>query len=588
MKWTGLLMGLLMFLAAACTSRISQTTTVLQGGISPVPAAPLEEIAPTPEPEIAADLSPAPEEKEVSTDGPEENIVSAAAKEAVPALPSRPAVPVPVFAPEPYVTPPPPENENEPTPELVGPDDEKIIEELKGPEHVEAEPEIDPSPEVEYDLPLELHIKVLKYIELFQTSRRKNFTRGLVRTKKYEDLVKAIFREEGVPTDLYYLALVESAYNPRAYSRAKAMGIWQFIYTTGRAYGLHRTHWIDERRDPDKSSRAAARHLRDLYEDLGSWPLALAAYNSGINRVKRAIAKAGSRDFWKLRLPAQTRNYVPAFFAAMIISKEPETYGFIIEYEPPIEYDTVEVEGGTRLSLIAAFCSTSLRQIKDINPELRQGVVPPGGRYTVRIPPGSEEVVLEGLARTPVPKITGGSRYRIRSGDTLSTISLRFGTTIEAIQEVNNLSDHFIRAGGTLIIPGSGIAGGSIPSAPQIEIAMPASGRYRVRRGDSLWSVSRKFSLSLERLMSINGLTAGSVLQIGQVLALRPQSGGSVARTKENKTGTFFYRVRRGDNLWKIARRFDTDIKAILHANDMKSGQVIYPGERLVIPGGKL
>jgi len=486
------------------------------------------------------------------------------------------------------MVPSPVKEEVEPTPDLVGPEDEALIQEIHGGEETVASPEVDRSPEVEYDIPLELHPRVLDYIEIFQTSRRKSFTRGLSRSRIYRDMAMSIFREERVPTDLYYLALIESAFNPRAYSRAKAMGIWQFMYGTGRAYGLDRTHWLDERRDPEKSTRAAARHLRDLHDDLGSWPLALAAYNAGINRVKRDIRKAGTRDFWKLRLPAQTRNYVPAFFAALIIAKEPERYGFSTTYDDPVAFEAVNVDGGTRLSLVATFCSTSLQKIRDINPELRQGCAPPGGTYTLNVPSGWTDEVVAGLARTPKPKITGWGAYTIRSGDTLSTIAGSFSTTVEAIQEVNNLPGHFIRAGDRLVIPNSSVGGGSIPSAPDFKVSIPSSGTYRVRRGDSLWSISRRFGVSMEQLMAGNSIGSRDVLQIGQVITLRPRKGSGAVALADSGGGTSFYRVRKGDNLWNISRRFNTDIDVILRANRMRRGQTIYPGEQLIIPGGKL
>jgi membrane-bound lytic murein transglycosylase D len=594
-RWkAGIPAAVLVLLAASCSSHVGRTSSVVQGGVQPPaslqadlpatgdlpagdPAAPepSQEALPTGE-----SSSPAPPKAAPSADPPKQY-----ARPAIRPRPSTeesflPSEGIGVVVME----------EMEPSPELVSPDDDRLIEEIESSRETVADGDAPSLPEVKYDIPMEQHVRVLDYIELFQTSRRQSFTRGLSRSRKYEKIIMPILAEEGVPTDLYYLALIESAFNPRAYSRAQAMGIWQFIYTTGRAYGLKRSHWIDERRDPVKATRAAARHLKDLHDDLGSWPLALAGYNAGINRVKRDIKKAGTRDFWKLRLPAQTRNYVPAFYAALIIGRDPESYGFTIDYDPPVEYETVEVDGGTRLSLVATFCRTSLQEIRDINPEIRQGCAPPGSRYTLRVPPGKSGEVVAGLASTPRSKITGWGRYEIHSGDTLSTIARSFGTTVEAIQEVNNLPGHFIRAGNTLMIPGGGLAGGSIPNAPYLETAIPSSGTYRVRRGDSLWSISRRYGISLEHFITINGLRASDPLQIGQVLSLKKASGtGTVASAKNvSGSGTVSYRVRKGDNLWSIARRFGTDVPALLRANGLRSGQTIYPGEQLIIPGGSL
>lgn len=585
MQKTGLLLGALLILTSGCSSQASRISNVRQGGFETVPAP-----VPVPAPVTATAKAPAvPEASPAET--PVEPLPAARAEVEPTEEPARQApTAVPVPAGDDYGTAAAVQEEIESAPDLVGPEDDALIERIHGGEEVAASPEVDRSPEVQYDIPLELHPRVLDYIELFQTTRRKSFTRGLSRSRIYEDLAKPILREEGVPTDLYYLALIESAFNPRAYSRAKAMGIWQFIYTTGRAYGLHRTHWIDERRDPEKATRAAARHLKDLHDELGSWPLALAAYNAGINRVKRDIRKAGTRDFWKLKLPAQTRNYVPAFFAALTIARDAERYGFSVQYDDPIAYETVEVDGGTRLSLIATFCNTSVKKIRAINPELRQGCAPPGGKYALKVPPGWSDEVVAGLARTPKPRITGWDTYTIRSGDTLSTIARRFGTTVEDIQEVNNLPGHFIRAGNRLAIPGRSIAGGPIPSAPDFEISMPPSGTYRVRRGDSLWSISRRFGVSLEHLMDLNNVNSGDILQIRQVLRLRARDGERKVALSRSVSGggTSFYRVRKGDNIWNISRRFGTDINVILRANRLERGQTIYPGEQLIIPGGRL
>jgi membrane-bound lytic murein transglycosylase D len=473
----------------------------------------------------------------------------------------------------------------ETAPLLVGPDDDKLLEEVE--KHVNiapAEPAIKLA-EPEYDIPLELNAKVLDYVEIFQTTRRRSFEAGLVRSRKYEAMMKPVFRELGIPTDLYYLALIESGYNPKAYSSARAMGIWQFISSTGRLYGLRRTEWLDERRDPGKSTQAAARHLKDLYDELGSWPLALAAYNAGKGRVQRAIAKAGTSDFWSLQLPAQTRNYVPAFFAAVIIAKNPERYGFQPEYEELQATEVMEIGGGTRLSLVAALCRTSVEAIKDLNPELRTSTVPPGGKYALRIPAGRLEELSAGLARIPAGRTTAGlSNYRVAPGDTLFAIAQRFGTSVESIREANRLADGTIRAGQQLVIPGQRSAEAPIPRTPGrilVSSAVPES--YRVAAGDNPWSIARRFGLALDELLAWNGLEAGAVLSIGQKLSLREPGAGepSEARTA---SASRTYEVRKGDNLSQIARRFETSVGEIRRLNQLESADALKPGDRLVLP----
>jgi membrane-bound lytic murein transglycosylase D len=473
----------------------------------------------------------------------------------------------------------------ETAPVLVGPDDDRLLREVE--KHVviaPAEPTIKIA-EPAYDIELDMNAKVIDYVEIFQTTRRRSFEAGLIRSRKYEALMKPVFRELGIPTDLYYLALIESGYNPKAYSYAKAMGIWQFISSTGKMYGLRRTDWLDERRDPEKSTRAAARHLKDLHDELGSWPLALAAYNAGKGRVQRSIAKAGTSDFWALDLPGQTRNYVPAFFAAVIIAKDPERYGFQPEYELLEPTEVVEVGAGTRLSLVAALCSTSVDTIQDLNPELRKTTVPPGGKYALKIPAGRSEELALGLAKVPAGRATAGlTSYRVAPGDTLFSISQRFGTTPAAIREASRLRENDIRTGQLLVIPGQRTADAAIPRAPgRVVVSSAVPSTYRVRPGDNPWSIARRFNVGLEDLLAWNGLGSDAVLDVGQAIVLREPATGDVATARTARSGKS-YEVRKGDNLWQISRRFDASVEAIRELNGFGADHELKPGERVLLP----
>jgi membrane-bound lytic murein transglycosylase D len=431
---------------------------------------------------------------------------------------------------------------------------------------------------------MDLNTKVLDYVEIFQTTRRRSFEAGLIRSRKYEAIMKPIFAEYGIPTDLYYLALIESGFNPKAYSSAKAMGVWQFISSTGRLYGLRRTDWLDERRDPEKATRAAARHLRDLFDEFGSWPLAFAAYNAGRGRVQRAIAKAGTNDFWSLSLPGETRNYVPAFFAALIIAKDPERYGFQLEYEQLAPTEIMEVGGGTRLSLVAALCRTSVDTIQDLNPELRKSTVPPGGKYALKIPAGRTEDLVAGLAKVPAGRATsvGQSTYRVAPGDTLFSIAQRFGTSSEAIRDASRLKGSDIRPGQDLVIPGLRLAEAPIPRAPgRVVVSSTLPQSYRVRSGDNPWSIARRFNIPLADLLEWNNLDADSVLNIGQAIALREPAGGASASVAR---GGRTYEVRRGDNLWQISRKFDAPMAELRRLNGFGEGHDLRPGDRLILP----
>ena len=307
------------------------------------------------------------------------------------------------------------------------------------------------------------------------------------------------------------------------------MGVWQFISSTGKLYGLRRTDWLDERRDPEKATRAAARHLKDLFDEFGSWPLAFAAYNAGRGRVQRAIAKAGTNDFWSLDLPGETRNYVPAFFAALIIAKDPERYGFQLEYEQLDPTEIMEVGGGTRLSLVAALCRTSVDTIQDLNPELRKSTVPPGGKYALKIPAGRTEDLVAGLAKVPAGRATAGqSTYRVAPGDTLFSIAQRFGTSTEAIREAGRMKGNEIRPGQELVIPGLRLAEAPIPRAPgRVVVSSTLPQSYRVRSGDNPWSIARRFNIPLDDLLAWNNFDTDTVLNIGQAIALREPAAGA-------------------------------------------------------------
>ena len=235
--------------------------------------------------------------------------------------------------------------------------------------------------------------KVSFYVDHFTTRERVVFQKWLDRAGPFVPLMREIFREEGLPEDLVLLPLIESGFRVDARSSKKAMGLWQFMAATGTLYGLKVDKWVDERKDPVKSTRAAARHLKDLYNTFGTWPLALASYNAGSGKVKRALARTGSSDFWELgqrrALVAETRNYVPKFMAAMIIAKNPDAFGFTFSEEPFIRYDALEVPGGMGLASLAKIAGTDFRSLRRLNPELKGNILPfDRSYYTVRLPEG--------------------------------------------------------------------------------------------------------------------------------------------------------------------------------------------------------
>jgi len=304
-------------------------------------------------------------------------------------------------------------------------------------------------------LPVEYNDRVRRSIHRFCGGEREIFRIWLARSRRYLGIIREVLRREGLPEDLAYLAMVESGFNPWAYSRARAVGIWQLMRSTAKRYGLRVDWWVDERRDPLSSSYAAARFLKDLYREFGDWRLAIAAYNCGPGRLRRAIRRAGTRDFWKLPLPRETSEYVPKFMAALTISKFPEFFGFQeVTYEEPLRYEEVEVEGVMDLRVAARLVGRPYAELRALNPALRRGYIPPC-KYRLRIPEGTAERFLGSYAQLSPQERVEWFRHRVRRGDTLWELARAYRTSVRAIMEANRLSGSTIRPGQDLLIPGS-------------------------------------------------------------------------------------------------------------------------------------
>ncbi len=309
------------------------------------------------------------------------------------------------------------------------------------------------------DMPPYVLDRVASYMEYFTTSGRELFQNWLDQSLPYMPLIKTIFREEGLPEDLAFLPLIESGFNVNARSRAKATGMWQFMAATGADYGLRVNGRIDERRDPVKSTRAAARHLKDLYETFGSWPLALASYNAGSGKIRRTLDNSGSSTFWEIgqsrALAAETKNYIPKFMAAMIIARNPETFGFTFMEVPAFQYDLLEVPAGMDVSTISKQSGISLQLIRSINPELKGNITPLSEpRYVLRLPKGIGDVFIENFEGLLPDKRVVYKGYKVRKGDHLTMIAKKFNTTLSSIREVNKLKRKSrIVSGNTILVP---------------------------------------------------------------------------------------------------------------------------------------
>jgi membrane-bound lytic murein transglycosylase D len=335
-----------------------------------------------------------------------------------------------------------------------------IAEESNDDFNLERVPEDQPQMGPTFEIPIVMNAKVEEFIEYFQTTLKDRFSLWLALSSKYIPLMRNLLKENGLPEDLVYLALIESGFNPRAYSRRKATGPWQFIYPTGKRYGLRVNWWVDERRDPEKSTIAAAKYLKDLYDLFECWYLAAASYNAGEGKISRAMKRYRTEDFWELTkyryLKRETKNYVPQMIAAALIAKDPEAYGFVdIEYQDPLCYDKVRVPEVTTLGLIAEACEVSVEELKELNPELLRGCTPPGvPDYEIRIPCGRREIFVGNFeALQPLPRFQFKT-HLVRKGDTLSGIARRYRVEMQPLLEINKLKKTSrLSIGMNLLIP---------------------------------------------------------------------------------------------------------------------------------------
>lgn len=383
--------------------------------------------------------------------------------------------------------------------------------------------------------PAEVNEQVDDYVQYFTKSGRKHFSRWLSRSPRYLPMMKQTFAEHQLPPDLVYLSMIESGLNPFATSHASAVGLWQFISGTGRRYQLRIDRYVDERRDPEKATRAAARYLKDLYEMFGSWDLALASYNAGEGKIGRGVRRYSTENFWEIRktsyLRSETKNYVPQYLAALIIAKNPAKYGFVdIVYERPVHYEFVPVGGGVSLNSVASVAGVSREDMRLLNPELLRAITPPGRDYILKVPRGSGERVQSQLAsirnnsQAETHQSASGGDHRVRRGETLSTIARRYGTTARAVASANNMrTSDVLRVGTTLDIPGSG---GRVASRSGDDTV------YVVRSGDTLSTISARFDTTVRDLMQRNNLRT-SRISIGKRLVI-PASTSQTIRERSD------------------------------------------------------
>lgn len=459
-------------------------------------------------------------------------------------------------------------------------------------------------PLLSYDIPMDVNARVLSIVEMFQTQKREWFQEALDRGALYVPLFHRVLEEEGLPKDLIYLSMIESAFKPRAVSRAGARGLWQFITGTGKLYGLRQDYWVDDRFDPEKATRAAARHLKDLYDEFGDWYLAMAAYNAGPRRIERAIQRSGDRDFWTLaqkrHLPRETRSYVPLILAATLISKDPEAYGFTRPSGAELEFDVVELDAPVNLETAAKSAGITVDEMKALNPELRHWVTPLDRRgYPLKIPKGTRAAFDVALASIPQSERVRFGAHVVERGDTLSKIARRYGTTTEALASANNMrSRTMIHPGQVLTVPvppGSLSAYSDTTSRKRYREAsrdtIPEGDEeiYVVARGDTLGAIADSFRMPLEELRGLNNLAPGSTqIYPGQRLVVSSrgettENAKSVRKPVSSGSGES-YTVRSGDTLGAIADAHGIGLSTLRRLNGIGDRSTrIYAGQTLVV-----
>jgi hypothetical protein len=309
-------------------------------------------------------------------------------------------------------------------------------------------------------IPTLLNDRVKGFIDFFQYKADTFFTKSLARSQAYEGMMKQIFREKNLPEELFYLALIESGYNPQAQSRAKALGIWQFMSKTAKRFGLKVDKWVDERRDPEKSTYAAAEYLKSLHEMFNCWYLATASYNAGEGKMLKAMKSAKSQDFWEISkhryLKRETKEYVPMFLAAMIIAQDPQKYGFSnIDYHPPLMYEKVAVPPGTRLDRIARAAETDVEDIRTLNPSLRKDRTPPEGpSFEIKIPPGKKDAFEANFSQMKTFDPRKSRKHEVHRGETLGQIAKKHRIDLQELCEGNQITPKTpIKLGMTLLLP---------------------------------------------------------------------------------------------------------------------------------------
>lgn len=443
-----------------------------------------------------------------------------------------------------------------------------------------------------FDVPIVYNERVQKACFFYLLNNRKTVENWVKRSSRYLPVIKKMFSDSSLPLDLAYLPLIESGFNTTAYSHAHAAGIWQFIPSTGKAYGLRNSYWVDERRDPLKATTSAISYLKKLYRDFGNWHLALAAYNCGEGGVSRAIKKAAASDYWQLKLPKETMNYVPLYIASVIIIKNLEHFGFKeIDSTGAYRTDIVSVNDCIDLAEIARGIEVNKDSLRLLNPHILHWCTPPDMTETrLYIPAGKTETFTAFLTSVPDDKKVKWYRYRIGNGDNLLFIGKKFKVPVEAIKSVNRLKTTRIVAGKYLFIPipvngASTIVMNTVKKEKktvpeQIKKPTGTPVQYRVKKGDTIWGIAALFDVDVNRIHAWNRLSRGDVIKENDIIEIYQSKTKNASKSKTAVPEEISeYTVVKGDTPFSIAGRFDMSVNDFLVLNGLDTReQVIIAG----------
>jgi membrane-bound lytic murein transglycosylase D len=500
-----------------------------------------------------------------------------------------------------------------------------------------------------YDFPIVLNDQVQYYLDLFQGKQRNYYSHWLARSTAFRPHIEAELKKAGLPRDLVFLAMIESGYNPSAYSPANACGLWQFIAGTARTYGLKIDSWVDERREPEKATQAAISYLTKLHKQFDDWYLAVAAYNTGEGRIADAIETYNTRDFWEISdsesIYLETKRYVPKLIAAIIIGRDPERYGFTeINYQAPQQHEKIAVPGGVPLEAVAATANTTVKQLRTLNNELRKNQTPPDGRYTLRIPVGTKGLIAANLHNLKPVTRTVYNTHTVKRGETLSGICNRYKVSMTNLLKANNLRNARLISGQRLQIPTTAtryvLAQQVTPSPGKETKTIQQVMRHQLKSKETLASVARQYKVSVRDLMRWNKISNQNKVTQGQQLAIHvdrqvppvtvaiaaksrksapasqattvlavakkqsvsaspkaiaatkkktekisPKSAVSVVSLARENKQPTWYVVKNGDTLTTIARKFKTSPQDLRKWNKL-SDNILRTGNKLLIKKG--